>query len=216
MDAERAWILRPIDILRNPRIVPKESQTFVQRFNTTTRLLIVICIILAVFKFRYWPAVLVIGLFLLMHSYAQQTEMCLMEVNSKKTPHNFSVESSTPVKVEMSRPVESYYTRQRIPAPQHHVSLRTASDVPTDVKRGEDITIAKVAQAPSHAGRGKIVMSTAPVQALKLKGKNPDARHLTAAAPYVERQDFMRAAFETLEDAEAAEQDTRNMEALAL
>lgn len=66
---EEVWVESPADILKRLVLLPSRGYSFGAKVNALTRLLIVVVVILAVLKWRYWPAVLTIGIFLILFLY---------------------------------------------------------------------------------------------------------------------------------------------------
>jgi hypothetical protein len=66
---EEVWVESPADILKRLVLLPSRGYSFGAKVNALTRLLIVVVVVLAVLKWRYWPAVLTIGIFLILFLY---------------------------------------------------------------------------------------------------------------------------------------------------
>uniref|UniRef100_A0A6C0CGV4 Minor capsid protein P9 transmembrane helices domain-containing protein n=1 Tax=viral metagenome TaxID=1070528 RepID=A0A6C0CGV4_9ZZZZ len=66
---EEVWVESPADLLKRLVLLPSRGNSFGAKVNALTRLLVVVVVVLAVLKWRYWPAILAIGIFLILFLY---------------------------------------------------------------------------------------------------------------------------------------------------
>lgn len=211
MSREEPWIQKPLDVLRRITILPNEADDFTARFNTLTRLLIVICVILAVVKWRYWYVILIVGLLVLLHAYLMHQD-CVQDEKKLKTNAKNKIANE-----KMSQESASaFYTVQRIEDDSKGVSLRQLANAPTQPKTAETITM-KPRIVKTNGRKTKPIMTPKAEPQLKIKSANGSKRTTAPTPKKREGQpDFMKIAFEELDDGQIADQDTKNMESLFL
>lgn len=212
MDVEEVWIQKPLDLLRRLALLPTDSDDFTRRFNTLTRLLIVICVILAVVKWKYWYVILVAGLLILLHAYMSQIDSCNAETKMK----TFTKNKSENVKMSQES-AKSFYTVQRIVDTSKGVSLQQIVSAPQQPKVGETIVMKPKVVLPSSKLKKSIPVASYQEPRIKIKGKNGASHPFQKSLPRKDHQpDFMRLAFEELEDGDIANLDSKNLDSLTL
>jgi hypothetical protein len=212
MDGEEVWIQKPLDLLRRLALLPSEKDNFSKRFNTLTRLLIVTCVVLAVAKYKHWRVILIAGLLILLHSYLSRDERSRVETKMKTSAkNNPGFEKMT------DRPVTSFYTVERIVDNDRGVSLQQIATAPRQQATGEVITITpRVVTQGARTKKPAIMMPKTEPQ-LRLKTKAGGKLAIVIPTTKKDQQpDFMRLAFEELEDGSIADQDSKNMDSLLL
>jgi hypothetical protein len=110
-----------------------------------------------------------------------------------------------------------FYTVQRIVEDSKGVSLQRLAVAPQPpAKTGETITMKpRIVKTGARTAKSVSVFKTEPQ--LRIKAANGGRRYVTAPPKQKETQpDFMKIAFEELDDGSVADQDTKNMEALFL
>jgi len=66
---EEVWVESPADLLKRLVLLPSRGYSFGAKVNALTRLLVVVVVVLAVLKWRYWPLILAVGIFLILFLY---------------------------------------------------------------------------------------------------------------------------------------------------
>jgi hypothetical protein len=211
MDNEEVWIQKPLDVLRRVSLLPNETDDFAKRFNTLTRLLIVVCIVLAVVKWKYWYVILIAGLFILFNSYLSQTNFrCDREKMKTYVKNNAGIKSMT------DKSVTSYYTVERVVDDRKGVSLQQVAAAPREAPVSEVITMAPkiVTQKPKHK---KPTISMGPSES-QIRIKTRSGAKIVAPPKKKDppQPDFMKIAFEDLPDGAIADRDSENLDSLML
>lgn len=205
---EIVWIERPQNLIRDFRIFPPEDAEFGSKINSLTRLLIVICVILALFKWKYWYVVLIVGLLIIMNVYLVRNEE--IKPNSKLREKLF-----LPMKGKMDVPVSSFYTKVRIPDNPNIVSLEKVGTLHKDSKAPEVLTLVPKVANSNRTVRKPIKQS--PQQpAFKLKGFGKSIAPKQTRSAAAVASDLMKAKFDELDEGSQADLDTQNMSNLLL
>lgn len=66
---EKFWLERPRDLLSRANLLPDTNDTFNEKLNTLTKLVIIIAIILAVVGWKHWLTFLVVALLVILFAY---------------------------------------------------------------------------------------------------------------------------------------------------
>lgn len=66
---ERFWLEEPRDLIAKANVLPSHRDSFEEKLNSVTRLIIVITIIMAILNWRHWQIFLVLSLILLVMVY---------------------------------------------------------------------------------------------------------------------------------------------------
>lgn len=66
---EKFWLEEPQDIIARATILPSHNDSFEQKLNAVTRLIIIITVILALVKWRHWQVFLALALILIVVVY---------------------------------------------------------------------------------------------------------------------------------------------------
>lgn len=218
MSHERVWIERPLDLFGSISLLPKKDSDFRQRLNTLTRLLIVVCIVLAVVKWKYWYVVLIAGLLVIFHAYLTVEDCDVShEVNSGTRFESQKKKLFTTKDNMEERPVESYYTTVRIPVEPSVVSLSTV--VASESKQpppSERITIKTRMVKPVNTVSKIQVSKVQAEPVLRLKGQRRTGPKLETKSAKAEASDLMKTVFQELDDSRQADIDSQNMSKLLL
>lgn len=91
-----SWVEKPGNLFARSNLLPNPGDTFGEKLNALTRLLIVIVIVLVVLKWKYWNIILIVGIFLIIFFYLLKSEPDIIEnFNEDMTdPRHYIVEPS--------------------------------------------------------------------------------------------------------------------------
>lgn len=210
MDDEEVWIQKPLHLLKNLSLLPKQNDAFAQRFNTLTRILIMVCAILAVLKWKHWKLLLIVGLLILFQSYLSRDNLTTNGMKMKTFAKNkVGIERMT------DRPAASFYTVEKTIDTSRGLSLQQIASAPRQIQTGEVITVMPKIVTQTPRRKKAFITMGAEEPTIRLKTKS-GAKHSTTPNRKKEsdQPDFMRIAFEELEDGAIADQDVKNMESL--
>jgi hypothetical protein len=69
-----SWIEKPSNLVAKLNLLPEVGDTFGEKLNALTRLLVVIVIVLVLLKWKYWNIILIVGIFLIIFFYLLKSE----------------------------------------------------------------------------------------------------------------------------------------------
>jgi len=123
MDIEKFWLENPKDLFVRTNLLVDPDDSFNEKLNTLTKLVIIVAIVMAIFRWKHWLTFLVVALLLILFAYLinqQQSESHVEHFNedidnftyynnrdTRATPHSF--ENHTKMENEL-QPLESCYT----------------------------------------------------------------------------------------------------------
>ena len=106
------WVEAPTDLFRSLTLIPTTSQTTEERFNTLTRLVIVISLVLCLFRIKWWFAFLIVGILLLAIIYYNTVNREKIErftMSGTWAPHN-TYPSAMGTPQQQGPPQSSWFT----------------------------------------------------------------------------------------------------------
>ena len=209
--SEEVWIERPINLFSRLNILPDKNANVEAKINALTRLLIVICIILAVCKWKYWYVILIVGLLVIFNAYLK-TENNIHNENPEREQKDF-YSNKEEMNTQSDRPVQSYYTKICIADSKTYgvMNIKDIKEVRTPQRNVEDIKITpKVIK--SQKNRKINVSNGNTQQGLKIKGHKKHIK-INKAQPRT-ASDFMKAVYGEMDESSQAESDTKMMETL--
>lgn len=109
MDTQKIWFESPRFILSDINLIPNESQTFDEKLNALTRLIIVISVILLLFKCKNWYLFLIFGLIIVIGIHTTKTKSDTIDFFNENM-EDFSFYSTEDVLLVNQKMVENEVT----------------------------------------------------------------------------------------------------------
>jgi hypothetical protein len=74
-----SWVEKPENLISRLNVLPSPGDSFGEKLNALSRLLIVSVIVLVLLKWKYWHIVLAVGIFLIIFFYLLKSEADIVE-----------------------------------------------------------------------------------------------------------------------------------------
>lgn len=111
---ERFWLEEPKDLFRRFTILPCHQDTFEEKLNTVTRLIIIITIVMYLLKWKHWFTFLIIALCVLVAIYLMKPEHHDLIEHFNEDLDNFTYYGEQEVDLS-TVPIEDLYTHIVMP-----------------------------------------------------------------------------------------------------